>query len=286
MTANMFTPQALVAMGQAYPNEAVRLTHTMLDHPLLGLDALEALASSLPAACVEYNPGALPIGIAPEDIPVSPLGIAETVRTIDRNGSWMVIKRIEQHPAYGRLLHALLDELKDIVQPRTGAMERCEGFVFVTSPGSVTPFHFDPEHNILLQIRGSKTMTVFPADDEELIDPTVHEAFHLGGHHRNLPWQDEFGARGQPVEIHPGEAIYVPVKAPHWVQNGPEVSISLSVTWRSEWSVAEADARAFNHVLRQIGIAPRRPAAYPARNLAKSLAYRAVRRVKGPVAPT
>jgi hypothetical protein len=27
----------------------------------------------------------------------------------------------------------------------------------------VTPFHFDPEHNILLQIRGRKTMTIFPA---------------------------------------------------------------------------------------------------------------------------
>jgi hypothetical protein len=48
--------------------------------------------------------------------------------------------------------------------------------------------------------------------------------------------------------LEPGEAIYVPVMAPHQVRNGPEPSISLSITWRSEWSHAEADARAFNEV--------------------------------------
>jgi len=31
-------------------------------------------------------------------------------------------------------------------------MGRREGFIFVSSPGSVTPHHMDPEHNFLLQI--------------------------------------------------------------------------------------------------------------------------------------
>jgi hypothetical protein len=159
-------------------------------------------------------------------------------------------------------------------------MLRREGFIFVSSPGSVTPFHFDPEHNILLQVRGSKTVTLFSPHDETLFDPRIHEAFHLGRHHRNLPWQDGFAANGTPIIIHPGQAIHVPVKAPHWVQNGPDVSISLSVTWRSEWSTSEADARAFNHVLRGLGLNPASPAAFPSRNLAKSLAYRMVRRVR------
>jgi hypothetical protein len=76
-----------------------------------------------------------------------------------------------------------------------------------------------------------------------------------------------------------GEGIHVPVKAPHWVQNGPEPSISLSVTWRSEWSYAEADARAFNRMLRGLGIEPASPGAFPAQNLAKAYAYRAVRKL-------
>jgi hypothetical protein len=122
-------------------------------------------------------------------------------------------------------------------------------------------------------------MTIFPAADEAIVAGSAHEAFHQGGH-RNLPWRDEFAAAGRPFPLAPGEAVYVPVKAPHWVKNGPEVSISLSITWRSEWSYAEADARGMNHVLRRIGLDPAPPRRFPARNAAKALAYRAIRKAK------
>jgi len=279
MQAKVFTPATMAGLEMAYPARATRLTHRLTAHPLLDLEALVSLATALPPEAVEYNPGRLPIGIAPEDVPAPELGVAETIRTIEQAGAWMALKRIESHPDYARLLDGILDELAPVVTPRTGAMLRREGFIFISSPGSVTPFHFDPEHNILLQVRGTKTMTLFPGDDEALFDPQVHEAFHLGEHHRNLPWQERYAAQGQPITIAPGDAIHVPVKAPHWVQNHDAVSISLSVTWRSEWSFAEADARAMNRVLRRAGMAPRSPAPWPARNLAKSLAYRALRKV-------
>ena len=279
MQARVFTPETMAGLETAYPAAVAKLTHRLTSHPLLDLEALVGLAVGLPSGAVEYNPGKLPIGIAPEDVPAPELGVAETIRSIEQAGAWMVLKRIESHPDYAQLLDALLDEIAPIVTPRTGAMFRREGFIFISSPGSVTPFHFDPEHNILLQVRGSKTMTLFPGNDEAMFDPQVHEAFHLGEHHRNLPWREDFAALGQPITITPGEAIHVPVKTPHWVQNHDAVSISLSVTWRSEWSFAEADARAMNRVLRRAGMAPRSPAPWPARNLAKSLAYRALRKV-------
>ena len=280
MTSDLFTAEALDTLEQAYPNTPCRLAHHLVGHPLLALGSLAELAGALPADSVEHNLGAMPIGIAPQDIPASTLGIVETIRTIEESKSWAVLKRIEQDPRYAELMGTVLAQLEPVVQPRTGPMLELEGFIFISSPGSVTPFHFDPEHNVLLQLRGSKTMTVFPADDDRLADPRIHEAFHLGQHHRNLPWQEDFAAAGQPMTIHPGEALYVPVKAPHWVQNGPEVSISLSVTWRSRWSFAEADAHAFNHVLRGFGLSPARPAPYPHRNRAKALGHRAFRKLR------
>lgn len=106
----------------------------------------------------------------------------------------------------------------------------------------------------------------------------------MGGH-RNLPWQDEFAASGTAFELKPGEAIYVPVKAPHWVKNGPEPSISFSITWRSEWSYREEQAHALNRLLRRAGFDPAPPARFPSQNLAKSVAFRAIikaeRAVKG-----
>jgi quercetin dioxygenase-like cupin family protein len=273
-----FPPQARAAFAKLYPTRAGVVRHALGEHPLLSLAALAELAEALPADSVEHNPGALPIGIAPEKVPSLSRGVGETIRGIAGAGAWVVLKRIEQVGAYGELLRAILWELEDIVIPRTGRMHQLEGFVFVSSPGAVTPFHFDPEHNILLQLRGSKTMTVFAAGDERLLPAEAQEAFHLGEHHRNLPWREDLAALGMPFVLTPGEALHVPVKAPHWVRNGPEPSVSLSLTWRSEWSYAEADARAFNRVLRRVGVAPRAPAMFPAGNRGKALAWRALRR--------
>ena len=281
MDRAIFPPKAREAFAAVYPAVPGKLRHELCNHPLLTLEALADLAAALPADSIEYNPGALPIGIRPEDIPKAKLSVVETIRQIGQADSWVALKRIEQVPAYHALLHSVLGELADIIVPRTGEMLQLEGFVFISSPNSVTPFHFDPEHNILLQLRGHKVMTVFPIEDEQIFDARAHELFHLGQHHRNLPWRDTFAAKGCPVELTPGEALHVPVKAPHWVKNGAEPSISLSVTWRSNWSYAEADARAFNHALRRVGLAPASPGPYPARSTAKALAWRAIRKLRG-----
>jgi Cupin-like domain len=274
-----FPPEALAEFERCYPEATTRLSHSLADHPLLSLEALVALAGKLDPAHVEYNPGDLPIGIAAEDVPAPHLSIAETIRSIEENGSWMVLKFIEQDPAYAALLEETLAELRQIVEPKTGEMLTLQGFIFVSSPGAVTPFHFDPEHNILLQIRGSKVFTIFPQADEAVVSATAHEAFHVGEQHRNLVWRDELAARGTPVALAPGDAILVPVKAPHWVkvdEGGP--SISLSVTWRSEWSYKEADARGLNRLLRKSGLRPASPGRWPVQNDGKSVAYRALRK--------
>ncbi|MGL5839614.1 MAG: cupin-like domain-containing protein [Sphingorhabdus sp.] len=276
----VFPAETRDAFAKAYPNDPAKLRHGLLHHDLLTLDALADLAQKLPAGEIEYNPGTLPIGIKPGDIPKTGLSVVETIRNIANSGSWVVLKRIEQIAAYRDLLQDTLAELSDIIIPRTGEMLTLEGFIFISSPGSVTPFHFDPEHNILLQVKGEKTMTVFPVEDEQMFGAETHELFHLGEHHRNLEWRDAFSVLGNPIHIGPGEAIHVPVKAPHWVKNGHEPSISLSVTWRSNWSYQEADARAFNHMLRKIGLNPASPRPFPASNAVKSLAWRASRKMR------
>ena len=153
-----------------------------------------------------------------------------------------------------------------------------QGFIFVSSPNAVTPYHFDPEHNILLQIRGSKTMTQFPAGDARFAPDAVHESYHSGGP-RELHWDDRFMDSAKAFTLQPGEAVFVPVMAPHFVRNGPESSISLSITWRSDWSYAESDARGLNHWLRQRGFSPNAPGRWPTSNRPKAFAFRALRRL-------
>lgn len=273
-----FPPDTRAHFAAAYPNAPALLRHTLCAHPLLQLDRLVELGAALPRTSVEYNPGDLPIGIAPADVPRPRLSITETIRSIEDNGSWMVLKRIEQDPDYAALLRDTLAELAPIVARVSGPMLNLQGFIFVSSPGAVTPFHFDPEHNILCQIRGHKVMTIFPARDEAVVPQRFHEGYHTGGH-RNLTWNEAFAAKGVPYPLGPGDAVHVPVMAPHYVRNGDAVSISLSVTWRSAWSYEEADAHAFNKWLRRWGANPARPRALPARNTTRALAWRLLRRI-------
>lgn len=275
--APVFTPQAREVFAAAYPETPCIIPHQLADHALLNLHALAPLAGKLPDASVEYNRGNLPIGIDGKPAPTG-MSIEDTIRHIATSNSWAVLKNIEQDPAYEALLLALLAELKPHIEAKTGAMLRPQGFVFISSPNAVTPYHFDPEHNILLQLVGSKVMTQFPAGDPRFAPDTTHESYHSGGP-RELVWRDELAAGGREFLLGPGDALMVPVMAPHFVRNGPASSISLSITWRSDWSFAEADARCWNGILRKAGLSPRAPQRWPRANRGKALAFRAWRRL-------
>jgi len=276
--AAVFSEDARTAFAAAYPDRATKLGHGLAGHALLTLEALAGLAERMPADRVEYNLGKLPLGVRPEDTPSNGLTLGETIRTIETNGSWAVLKNVERDADYGALLDRALAELAPIVERETGPMLHREAFIFLSSPGSVTPFHMDPEHNILLQIRGEKTMTVFPAGDEELVPAVQSEAFHAGGH-RNLDWRDAFRDRGMAVTLLPGDAIHVPVKAPHFVENGPAVSVSLSVTWRSDRSVAEGELHSLNGLLRRRRLPVGRIGARPEAQGMRRIAYRIMRKL-------
>ncbi|MEZ5654611.1 MAG: cupin-like domain-containing protein [Sphingobium sp.] len=249
MNMHAFDDAALRDFAHAYPDKPAKLTHGLTDHPLLTLPAIADLAARMPPENVEYNRGDLPLGIRAEETPENGLSLADTIRTIEENGSWAVLKNVERDPVYAQLLEEALAPLQSLVEAATGPMLHREAFIFLSSPGSVTPFHMDPEHNILLQIRGGKTMTLFPPHDPETVPPQQSEAFARGGH-RNLHWEGRFAERGTPVPLSPGEAVLVPVKAPHFVRNGDAVSVSFSITWRSRRSVAEGELHSLNARLR------------------------------------
>lgn len=279
----VFDTDARARFSTLYPEQAGKVTHGLAGHPLFELEALVELSQRIRPIDVEQNLANLPIEVDPATVQHNGLSVADSIRSIEQNGSWMVLKFVEQDPTYRALLDEILDELEPQVRAKTGRMYKREAFIFVSSPNAVTPFHMDPEHNILMQLRGTKTMTLFPAADPELTPGTLQEAFHRGSH-RNLPFRDDFAPKGRPITLTPGEALYVPVKAPHWVQNGPATSVSLSVTWRSEWSYREMDAHAFNAMLRKAGLNPALPARHPGQNLVKAYAWRALGKLR--VTPT
>lgn len=261
-------------------DEPFAVTHDLADNPLLTLDAIAGLADSMPADSVEHNLGAVPDVLPGGEAPRLDLSPGEIARGIDTNGCWMVLKRIEQDPRYATLLAETLREATDSMGGREGGVRRLEGFIFLSAPNSTTPWHFDPEHNFLLQIKGTKDMVVGDFPDPETEDHELER--YYGGGHRNIDFTptDE-----RTFNLSPGDGVYVPVHRPHLVRNGPLPSISLSVTFYTVDSEQLGLVHSVNSRLRSMRIRPARVGRRPGMDRAKAKAWLGgrslARRVRG-----
>jgi hypothetical protein len=253
--------------------------HGLAAHPLFALDAVARLAAALPIEDVEHNAGALPIGVDPRAVPRSNRAVGETLASIDAAGAWVALKYIEKVAPYGTLLERCLAEIRPLAERLAPGMCQPHAFLFVSSPRAVTPYHIDPEHNFLLQIRGRKRVTVWDPADRDAVSELDLEKFLSGGRHRNLPWREDLAARGVAFELGPGDGLHIPVTAPHWVQNLDEVSVSLSVTFRSEVSEAREAVFKVNRMLRALRWAPAPVGRRPFVDGIKGRAFGVARRV-------
>ena len=244
------------SVGLEMPTRSFRLKHRLAGNPLFTLERLARLAASLPADQIEFN-GPVRPGQDPRLTPSNGLTPEETVRRIEECQSWMVIKNAESDPEYKALLDACLDQVAEQTGGVMGGAKKRQAFIFVTSPGNVTPLHMDPEYNFLLQVRGSKQMSLFDYRDRAVVSEEDLEMYP--GKHRNLPYSEDLEPTAMKRHIEPGEAIFVPLFDPHWVQNGPEVSVSFSITWHTDTSLKLVKLSYINAALRKFGF-PQAPA--------------------------
>jgi hypothetical protein len=253
--------------------------HGLERHPLFGLGRLRALALRLPGEHIEYHRGDLPVSQDPDKTPANGMSVQETISNLGEGNSWMALKHVQLDPEYRALLDRCLDQLAHQFGRRPEAFFQRRAFVFLSSPGSMTPFHIDPEENFLLQIRGWKQMHVFDPEDRELVGQAGLERFFAGGH-RNLTFDPAWEPRARSIRIDPGQGLHVPQHAPHFVRNGDQVSISFSITFQTRESDRKRAVHRMNRTLRRLALSPRPPGGMPPVDASKYAAYRAMRRVR------
>jgi hypothetical protein len=262
-----------------FPQRPFVVKHNLASHPLFAISRLLELSKALPASCVEYNEGRMSANMGGTLSPQTGLSAEETIRRIQEAHSWMVLKFVENDPDYRALVDQCLNQVRNLSEAIVPGMCNREAFIFLTSPDSVTPFHVDPEHNFLLQIRGRKQVSMFDPRDTAIVTEADIER-GLFGKNRNLVYKPEFQARGQVFELTPGIGLHFPIAAPHWVKNGKEVSISFSITFRSRDSERRAAVRQFNSVLRERGFHPKPVGSSSVGDAVKYFSHRAMRRTR------
>lgn len=245
-----------VEFSRSFDRQPFLIEHRLCDHPLFDLERLLQLSQDLPESHIEYNAGTLPVNQDQSKTPRNGLSAEETVQRIRECKSWMVMKWVETDPDYRALLEECLAEVRPHSEPIAPGMRQPQAFIFLTSPGSVTPYHMDPEHNFLLQVRGNKHICQFDGNDPTILTHEELEEFYAL-RKRNMTLKEENRERCWKYELQPGQGLHFPVTFPHWVQNGEDVSISFSITFRTPDLDRRRATYQFNHGLRKWGVIPR-----------------------------
>jgi hypothetical protein len=229
--------------------------HRLCDLPLFELPRLCELAKQLPAKYVRINSGAVPVNAKPAEIPGTGLSTDESFERIEATNTRIMLKHIELDPEYRELLHACIAEIEALGHPSMRGIDTRVGYVFISAPNQVTPYHMDPEINFLLEIRGRKTFHVLPGDDRSILSEQDIEQFYCG-QHVSLPFKDEWQGRAVPFAMAPGDGVHIPVNHPHWVTTDNEVTISFALTVETAATKRRGVIYAVNHYLRGCGLKP------------------------------
>jgi hypothetical protein len=178
----------------------------------------------------------------------------DVIRDLDNANAWLTLLNIEDDPAYADLMNTMLDQLEIGMNSRPGNMRKRVGFVFVSSPNSVTPAHFDIEHSLLMQVSGAKTISIGKFETEQARRHEI-ERYWDGSHGRIETLPPELLS----YPVTPGHGVYIPPTVPHWVHNGPAISLSVTLTYFTAASEKENLIEAFNARLRSLRFSPRPP---------------------------
>lgn len=250
---------------EKFNKRSFQFSHYLAGNELFELPRLALLANKLLAeqghSSIRWQVGDVPVDSKWADVPLrgQQSKVAEAISQLSESGSWVLLYSVQNDPVYAELLDRILQEVGEM----TGANLRDEmtwkdAYIFMASPGSVTPYHIDHEATFLFQICGRRTANIWDGNDRAVLTNQEIEEYYIGdlgaANYRTANQE-----RANVYELASGTGVHHPMLAPHCFKNGAEYSIALGV----HFCLRAADERAriyqVNHYLRRVGLEPSPP---------------------------
>jgi hypothetical protein len=245
------------------------LRHNFQDHPLMQLPQLARLAKDLYGRnfCRFIKPGATQASAFDhESQDHFGRDIDQVFARIEEPGSWIALYQVENDPTYRAFLDEVMSTVMPLVDREQPGTYLVNGFIFISAPPSVTPFHIDRENNFWLQVRGRKILNVWDHRDRDVVPARTIEDFLLYG--GGCVLDESLVPRSVQADMGPGDGMYWPSTSPHmtrsdrsWTRPGDGVSISIGVNFYTPHLRRQANIRAWNSAVRRLGLEPREPGA-------------------------
>jgi hypothetical protein len=248
--------------------------HKLAGHPVFELSRLMELAQetqSARPADLYYDAGTIDVNQRWDSTPRPEFSARDAIQRIEHCGAWIVLKRADNNKEYATVLKECMAELQEFTGLNLErVMKVQEVILFITSPKRITTYHIDRECSLLLQIQGDKHISIFDRNDREVLSEEEIERFWSVDH--NAPrYKRELQHHATVYELRPGSGVHIPVNAPHWVQNGDNISVSLNVNFQYR-DTMRANLYRLNFLLRKMGLRPTPPGASLAKDKVKSMA--------------
>lgn len=259
------------------------LSHNLGNHPLFELPRLVELAKtlwSLTGSKVLFQDGGAAFENRWDEIPNKALSFIKGIRDIQKSGSWVLLKTVQEDPEYRKCIDLCVSELSEL----TGIDLKKEitwidGYIFIASPGAVTPHHIDHESNFLLQVHGDKNFNICDPSDRSVLFEEEIESYYAGDLSA-ASFKSVSQENAYVFPLSPGAGVHIPSKGPHWVRNNEQYSVSFSINF----CMRETDVRAriyqCNHYLRKLDFLPTPPGRSAVKDWLKVMALGRVGKTK------
>lgn len=266
-------------LNRFYNRLPFQVHHRLPEHPLFRLEELFKLCRRLPPDQLHFRFGKVPIDTHFDSSLFryrQDLTLDDAINQLEARQAYIAIYNPERDPGYRPVIEGLLGELAQHTEVLDPGLNWYSTYIFISAKDSVTPYHMDREMNFLLQIRGSKIAQLWDPADDEVMSPAEKERLMMG---RERPvYRPSLAGKAMVFPLEPGVGVHHPFIAPHIVHTGPELSISLAITFRTALSDVWSDAYRFNHKLRALGLNPGRVGASPWLDRGKAMGLRLARR--------
>ncbi len=240
-----------------YNRSGFVVSHRLPQHPLFKLDALFRLCRRMDPRQVKFRFGVVPVDAHFDtslDRFKEGLTLDDAIEHLEERRAYIAVYNPELDPEYRPAIEGLVAELGLATREHESFFNWYSTYVFITANDSVTPYHMDREMNFLLQVQGRKTVELWNPHDDDVMSPAQRDYLFSHGIDARPTYHSGLAAKAQRFALEPGLGVHHPFIAPHLVTTGPNVSVSLAVTFRTPKSDMWSEAHRYNDRLRRFGL--------------------------------
>lgn len=243
---------------EALPEAPIKLANGLGEHPLFEPERIKELLRRLPAEHTEIRAvetaGADDGGY--QRGPRLDIDGVEAFEGLAQRRTWMLLHETWKYDAdYKQLLEDYLHDLGERFPIIRRGIHDMGCWMFLSSGSSVVHFHADGDQSFLNNVRGGKTVYVYPTRilDEAVVENLVYKQ-DQGEVVYDASYEEHMY---DPLHLGPGESAFLPLYAPHRVTNDDTICISWNVGFHTRDSRRRRNVHLVNRDLRSMGLTPK-----------------------------